>query len=174
MEEEIITILKRHLEKYPQMRPQDCFKLIYQNELGPGHKIEKEDYSLAELIMEWYQIEADENEELIEPIGNNLCRINLKKAKCKYRPEQIHEIFAQTANLHRGRMGQFMHNMKVLKNSLHELPVNFTDEEFFEFQEWYRGRGYPAVHHSDEYRNAYDPHYRVVYQGFAESLDLDY
>lgn len=171
--EEILEILRRHLEKYPKMTPQDCFKLIYQNELGPGHLVRNEKESLELLKKEWDSIEADENEELIEPLGNNLCRLNLKKAKCRYTPEEINDIFVRTANIHRGRMGEFMHNMKLLKHNLENLPVNFTYDEFIEFQEMYRGRGYPALHHSPQYKEAYDPHYRVVYTGFAESLDLD-
>lgn len=172
--EEILEILKTHLEKYPLMTPQDCFKLIYQNELGPGHLVGDEKDALNSLLKEWNEIEADENAELIEPIGNNLCRINLKKAKCLYKPEEINDIFVRTANLHRGRMGEFMHNMKLLKHNLENLPVNFSAGEFLEFQEMYRGRGYPPLHHSPKYREAYDPHYRVVYLGFAQSLDLEY
>ena len=172
--EEILVILKKHLEKYPKMTPQDCFKLIYQNELGPGHMVEDEKTSLERLKKEWDEIEADENEQLIVPLGNHLCRINLKKAKCLYTPEEINDIFVRTANIHRGRMGEFMHNMKLLKHHLDELPVSFTYDEFLEFREMYRGRGYPPLHHSPLYRETYDPHYRVVYEGFAESLNLQY
>lgn len=171
--EEILEILKTHLEKYPEMTPQDCFKLIYQNELGPSHLAVNEAEALNNLLAEWNEIEADESAELLEPIGNHLCRINLKKAKCLYTPEEINDIFVRTANIHRGRMGEFMHNMKLLKHNLQNLPVHFTEEEFLEFQEMYRGRGYPPLRHSPKYREAYDPHYRVVYEGFAESLDLD-
>jgi hypothetical protein len=171
--EEILEIMKTDLEKYPEMTPQDYFKLIYQNELGPGHLAENEAEALNNLLAEWNEIEADENAELLEPIGNHLCRINLKKAKCLYTPEEINDIFVRTANIHRGRMGEFMHNMKLLKHNLQNLPVHFTEEEFLEFQEMYRGRGYPPLRHSPKYREAYDPHYRVVYEGFAESLDLD-
>ncbi len=171
--EEILGILKVHLEKYPEMKPQDCFKLIYQNELGPGHMVKDEDAAKKMFLNEWEAVEADENQELIEPIGNNLCRIYLKKAKCMYTPEQICDIFVRTANIHRGRMGEFMHNMKLLNKHLEDLPVHFSYDEFTEFQEMYRGRGYPALHHSPQYAKKYDPHYRVVYQGFAESLDLE-
>ncbi len=171
--EEILEVLKDHLQKYPKMTPQDCFKLIYQNELGPEHMIQSSEESLAKLLEEWNSIEADPDAELIEPIGNHLCRINLKKAKCLYTPEAVNDIFVRTANIHRGRMGEFMHNMKLLKHSLEALPVSFSYDEFLEFQEMYRGRGYPALHHSPVFREAYDPHYRVVYEGFAESLDLD-
>ncbi len=171
--EEILEILKMHLEKYPEMRPQDCFKLIYQNELGPGYMVKDEEAAKTALLTEWNLIEADDNQELIEPVGNNLCRINLKKAKCRYTPEQISDIFVRTAKIHRGRMGEFMHNMKLLRKHLEDLPVHFSYDEFIEFQEMYRGHGYPALHHSPQYAKAYDPHYRIVYRGFAESLDLD-
>ena len=60
--EEILEILRTHLEKYPKMTPQDCFKLIYQNELGPGHLVRNEKESLELLKKEWDSIEADENE----------------------------------------------------------------------------------------------------------------
>ena len=57
--EEILEILKTHLEKYPEMTPQDCFKLIYQNELGPGHLVRDEKESPELLKKEWDSIEAE-------------------------------------------------------------------------------------------------------------------
>ena len=170
--EEILEVLRDHLTRYPEMKPMDCYKLIYQNERGPGHLVESEAEALDVLKKEWEITEADENMPLTESIGNNLCRLNIAKAKCRYTPEEINDIFMRTARLHRGRMAEFMHNMKLFVSHFDELPANFTEEELLAFREWYRGRAYPAVHHSPEYKAAYNPHYRVVYQGFADSLDI--
>ena len=49
---ELQEIFALHLERYPQMQPQDCVKLLYQNEFGPGHSITNENEALEWLKQE--------------------------------------------------------------------------------------------------------------------------
>ena len=46
-------ILLAHAKRYPQMRPTDAVKLIYQNEFGGGHLIRDEEAVLNYLRQEY-------------------------------------------------------------------------------------------------------------------------
>ena len=171
--EDIITILKEHLNRYPQMRPQDVIKLLYQYEYGPGHMIRDDAMKLYELMKEWDETEADETMPLYENIGNMMSRVNIAKAKTMFTPEQINDLFVRTANIHRGSMADFMRDMKTIRRHLSELPVSFTETEYDEYLAWYRSEGYPSVHHSREYHDLYHPHYRVIFTNMIRSLEED-
>ena len=166
--EEILELLKRNIEKYTEMRPQDCIKLIYQRHYGPGHMIPDPDASLSVLKAELDTLVIAGKDDLAEPLGNHLCRLNLKEARSLYTPEEINEIFVRTAAIHRPVMADFMHELKLVKENIMEFPVVFSREDFDAYFAWYRGKGYPAVHHSPFYHAFYDPHYRVIYEGMLE------
>ena len=57
--EELLNILKDHLQRYPQMQPQDVVKLLYQNEFGPGHLISDPLVCLNRLKDEYAYVEPD-------------------------------------------------------------------------------------------------------------------
>ena len=82
-------ILLQHLERYPQMEPQDAVKLIYQQEFGPGHLIRDEKKALEFLRQEMAGAgEPLPGEALYESIGNGLCRLNLRPCKAKGIPAE--------------------------------------------------------------------------------------
>ena len=48
-DQELLVVLKEHLDRYPKMQPQDVVKLLYQGEFGPGHMIKDPAASLKRL-----------------------------------------------------------------------------------------------------------------------------
>ncbi len=171
--EEFEEILIQHAKKYPLMTPQDCMKLLYQNTFGPEHAVSDPEQSLGRLIMEYEETEADENCELFTPIGNGLCRLELAKAKTLYSPEEVNDWFVSTANSSRGSLAVFMHKIKVFRLNYKAYGFRFSEDETAEFMAKYRSQAYPPVHHSDIYREAYHPHYRVMYLNRWELHDAE-
>ena len=98
---ELLSVLKGHVQKYPWMQVRDAVKLIYQNEMGPGHMVKSEADSLRRLEMEFPKSQA--GSALFEDIGNGLCRLYLGALR-----EQditlgtVNRFFLHTANNHRG------------------------------------------------------------------------
>ena len=160
-----------HARLYPQMQPQDCFKLLYQSQFAGGHILDDTEKAFGYFLQELRNTPADEKEELAVEIGNNLCRINIAKAKLLYTPEQIFDWFCRTAQTHRGSMAEFSADMKTLKQNIGLF--SFTQEEYEAYASWYRSEGYPSVHHSSVYREAYHPHYRVIYTGLWKAEDAE-
>lgn len=167
--DELKELLQEHAQRYPLLQPQDVMKLIYQRNFGPGHAIENEAMNMAYLLQEME--EAQETDILCEPLGNHLCRLYLSAAKNRFRPEDIEDIFIRTAEIHKGSMYEFMRDFKEVQKHLDLFSASFSEEEFLAYAAWYRGKGYPAVHHSSIYAETYHPHYRVVYEGFVRSLE---
>ena len=158
-------ILLQHFDRYPQMQPQDAVKLIYQQEFGPGHLIRDQKKALEFLRQEMAGVgEPLPGEALYESIGNGLCRLNLRPCKAKGFPlEDILRLFAETANGTQGDKKKFIGGIHVLQKLAEEDETPFEPVLLDIFLAKYP-KSCPAVHHSDTYRLAYRPAYRVVNQ----------
>ncbi len=159
--------LLTHFDRYPAMQAQDAVKLIYQQEFGPGHLIRDEKKALALLREEMAGLEPGRfpGEALYEPIGNGLCRLNLRPCLARgIGAEDICRLFCETARTVRGDRRRFQDALRELEALAEEdlTPFEAIDLDVFLIQ--YRDRNCPAVHHSPEYRAAYAPAYRVVQQ----------
>ena len=159
-------VLAEHFARYPYMDPQDAVKLLYQAEFGPEHMITDEKKSLALLEAEMAGLTADAHgEPLYEPIGNGLCRWNLKPCVEKGIPAaDIHRLFLETSRSVKGDKRRFLESLRMLEEMAEgdETPFDALALDVFLIR--YRDRKCPAVHHSEGYRRAYRPAYRVVSQ----------
>ncbi len=161
----IEDILLWHFSMYPQMEPQDAVKLIYQQAFGAEHMIKAPEKSLAMLKTEMAGLQKGPvKEPLYEPIGNGLCRLNLRPCKERGIPaEDINRLFLETAQSFERDKRLFHKGMAALKQLAEdcETPFSALDLDIYLI-------GYPqkpaAVHHSPRYREAYAPAYRVVVQ----------
>lgn len=162
----IQDVLADHFRKYPRMLPQDAVKLLYQAEFGPEHLIRDGMKSLSMIEAEMASLtEPLPGESLYEPIGNGLCRWNLRPCKAKGIPaEDINRLFLETAQGVRGDYRRFRESLNMLEDMAEgdETPFEAIELDVFLIQ--YRDKNCPAVHHSEAYRAAYRPSYRVVYQ----------
>ncbi len=170
--EELAEIMRMHAEKYPGMKPQDCIKLLYQNTWGDGHMIADPGKALAYLKQELQEVEPDPEAELYVPIGSGMCRLNLARAMTLYSAEEINGWFVRSAAVTTGSMTEFMRKLKFFRNHFESFGFSVSREEMEAYLAFYRGNAYPAVHHSEEYRNLYHPHYRVIRMGLWETVDI--
>ena len=160
MNNELREILKFHCGKYPLMQVRDAVKLIYQNEFGGGHFIADESASLAYLKEEISKIKTDETP--IVNIGNGTARINITTLP----HVTLNRLFVVSANKCHGDIESF----KSKLNLIYELP--FDKDEIDNYLKQYSAAGYPAVSHSEIYRNAYNPAYRIIDEKYIALLDL--
>lgn len=158
MHEEIIPLVCRALDKYPLSEPQDVVKLLYQREFGPAHAVPDPQRAL-DWLKEEYASCVQEEGFLLEYLGNGYARLDLKKLDANgITPERAAEAFVKSA-LPAGDKKAFAAMLRELsedetaKRLCPGLPAYITD---------YIAAGCPAVHHSEAYRTAYSPAYRVV------------
>ena len=146
-------IIKAHLDRYPLSEPRDLLKLCYQSEFGPEHLVEDGERVQNYIRTEWKT--ATVSAMAPEDIGNGLVRFHLTG---EYDPEiaapLLRELFLRTAREHKGTPSGLEERLKIAG----EFALPGTEEAFAA----YRAAGCPPVRHSETYREAYQPHYRLL------------
>lgn len=159
-------ILSAHFSAYPQMEPADAVKLVYQHVFGPEHMIRDPQKALTMLRQEMAALTPGKpGEPLYEAIGNGLCRLNLRPCLQKGIPaEMICDLFCDAAAATKGNPRAMEQGLRTLAQMADEDETPFDPAALDLYLILYREKGCPAVHHSDAYRAAYAPAYRVVAQ----------
>ena len=161
MREDFFEIARAHWARYPAMEPQDFAKLAYQSTFGPAHMAQSPDKVLAALLAE--RKEAGSTPLPPEPIGNGLCRFHITQALSTLSElPLIGRMFTRTMALTEGTEAGLAGRLEQLAG----LPVPGMGE----YLESWRREGCPPVRHSEAFRNAYNPHYRVLRREFAGFL----
>ena len=165
MRRDFKTVLEEQLARYPQMQPQDCAKLAYQNALGPAHALSEREQFLKELLADWGAAPAAVPLP-VEGIGNGLCRFHLTGTEdLSLAAPLLTELFFLTAERRWGTRRKLRENLAVLETlDLPRMPAWLAE---------YRRRGCPPVHHTRIYKEAYHPRYRLLaasYGGFFPAL----
>jgi len=174
----IKALLFKQYDLYPKMQIQDMIKLIYQNEFAGGHLIENEDDSLRKLQDEWRSLEQSSpnrkiSDDAFENIGNNLCRFHLTALKYyDISLNTINRFFTSTANSIHGSIQSFEEKLDVLRQCCKEGQLPYPLEELEAYLCSYKKKGYPPVSHSEMYRAAYSPAYRIVRSEYCDFFEV--
>ena len=159
-----IQIIRDHAKRYPAMRPIDAIKLIYQSEYGAGHLIKDRASALRRL--------SDERKDLcaakqsgIEEIGGGYVRLYLKD--CPLSDELLLNVFSMPPE-RTGNDDSFANRIAILRSLVNEGIFGFTADELDRTIDSFT----PIPSHSQEYREAYAPAYRVIDRRFVALIPL--
>ena len=140
------------------MEPRDAVKLAYQSEFAGGHLIRDRRESLARLKTELAGVR--------QRPGGGLVRVHLAAlAEHGITPEQLNGWFADTAQRSRGSLEGLLQRLDVLRALAREGRLPFGRAAAERYLMDYAAQGYPPLSHSQAYRAAYRPAYRVVEAG---------
>ena len=161
--ETLEQVLRRHARKYPMMQPTDAVKLIYQNVFGGGHLIKDREACLRAVQREYENTPQEQHAPLLESIGNGLVRVMLNAIDGSgYSIRQLGDDFIRSSEVHKGNLNGFLIKLDVLRKVTASGAFGFTPEELEAYLEAYKEAGYPMVSHSEQYRKAYKPAYRIL------------
>jgi hypothetical protein len=161
-------ILNFHFVRYPLMQIQDVYKLVYQAALGSEHAAADPDAARHWLEHEIAELEPGPVEALVDPISpeGKFVRVHLRPyVQHGYSPARLGEAFLAAAKEYSGR-ASLLEEYWLAAIEQNRFPA--ADMEDF-IQEM-KARGYAAVHHSTDYRQAYLPAYRVILQKHAKGF----
>jgi uridine kinase len=154
------------------MRPQDTVKLVYQNEFGGEHLIADEKESLDRLIAECNSVSNRVVRSAAQDIGNDKARLFLASDAAKrLSPRCINKIFTASM-VQQGSAISFAKKLKILREEARSGIFGFEENELDCFLHEYHAKGRYAVSHSQAYREAYAPAYRVIDSRFVRLLPL--
>ena len=157
------SILLSHAARYPLMEATDAVKLLYQSEFGGGHLIRNEEVCRNRLLEEYRSTPQCRDMPLAEDIGGGIVRIHLAALDHSgMTPDQLGLLFIRSAATVRGSMEGFRKKLELLKELTCQGYMPFSLSVLEEYLAHYEAAGFPPVSHSDTYRNAYHPAYRVV------------
>ena len=170
--EETKQILLAQAAKYPQMQIHDTVKLLYQNAFGCGHLVKDFNSSLAYIREELEEIQMVPMPDgwrdcKIEFIGNRWYRVYLASILAgDLTAEDLAAAFFHSGSTQHGDIVYFRKNLSLFESLCAEGSLPFAASEVHAFIEKYTADAFPPVHHSEAYRQAYHPAYRVCHEDF--------
>jgi len=170
---ELRRIIKHHAERYPEMQPCDAVKLIFQNEFGGGHLITDREHSLTYLACEYGSIPQEKNMPLYEDIGNGIVRVNIASIDAhNLSIRELNEMFVLSSGTITGSKGSFIQKLRVLEEETGRGIFRFSLNDLEQYMDEYISSGIKPVSHSDEYKKAYNPSYRVVLKSLLQDPQM--
>lgn len=160
---------------YPNMQIQDAYKWLYQATLGGEHAAMDAERSRSRLNEEWNLLgDASFDEELWEPLRKDISigRLHLRPFKqLKGSIDSLNEAFLTSSREHVSEHKSFVSVWCELGNKLSSSPtVGLTHSVWIDFHVEIKEVNFPAISHSESYRTAYRPAYRILTNSVAEKL----
>lgn len=163
--------LAEHLDSHPAATAQDVYKFIHQGIFGPGHMIPDRDAAGRYLSRE---IEALDLSQVIEapcePLWSEppMMRVHLRPyVRAGFDVGELVDALIATAGHIDGDSGEMRRALDAASDWLRDAGRPDTADELSRLRADMQPSGFPAVHHSEEYRAAYHPAYRVVLARYA-------
>lgn len=167
------TLLKKRISEAPRMEPTDAVKLVYQSEFGCGHLLSAQEECAAAVRREMAQTTTRADMPPATAIGGGLCWLNLASPPVRaLAPQIISRMMRLTAERIHGSTARFETGLALLRRLADEGGTPFSAQALEAYLAAYREAGYPPVSHSERYREAYAPAYRVVLSDFAALLPV--
>ena len=165
------TLFLRQLSAHPAMEPRDVAKLCYQAARGAEHLLADPAAARRYFDEEYAALSPDGACPLFERISGRVSRINLAPWKAaNLPPEWLFRMFLGTAALPKEDEGLERYLTaagEVLAETGHPMAGDWE-----RFLADYRAAGMPALHHSEGYRAAERPAYRIVREDYRRLLPL--
>ena len=158
-------LLGQHRQRYPRMGLADIYKLLHQAALGPGHAIKNTQAARAALLSEAASLGEGPADPLVDPISpdGRLARIHLRAyVGARHDIDKLADAFLETAAAYAGSPDKLTKFCACLGDLADAGGIAFSRAQVAAYFDPILAQGYPVVHHSDDYRAAYRPAYRVV------------
>jgi len=164
--------LEKQIELHPSMQLQDIIKLCYQAVFGPEHMLADVERARIYFMQEYEATQANPDLPLYEPVSDTYCRVNLGAWKARFlEPEKLFQLFVTSAtNTSSATEVDFNRCVKGVETIISNDLLPFSLSEWQEYYAAYKKNGMHPVHHSDAYRLAERPAYRLVRTVLLDSV----
>ncbi len=165
-------IVQNHIESHPLLRCQDLIKFCYQGCFGPRHLFK--DKKLAyRFFLEEYNEVTPKDGAIIERISEDYIRINFASYKnAGLSPEWLFEMFYYTTVDEQPEKMEIEEAFLLVEEVLGTLEGNISVQKWKEATQKYLEGEILPVHHSNEYKEAEDTHYRIVSDKYEKLMPI--
>lgn len=167
---EILNLIVGHLHRYPLMEAKDVYLLLFQGTMGPVRM----DYGGLDfetrLFEEFTLAKADESIPLWENLrpDGEIVRFNLAPYKGRGGdPGTLSTLCLWTLSSFKGNLDDLKESWKAFTRLCQDGRLSkFKPDEVTRLDEYLNKHNFPAQNHSDAYRAAYHPAYRLLRREF--------
>jgi hypothetical protein len=172
-----VQVVERHLKMRSLMAPQDIYKLLFQGVLGPEHLIASAEGFIRRLEQECLSLRPGAGDVLFEPVRPDdlLVRVNLRPyLAAGGHPVHLAEACYETARMSWGTLDDLETVWEQVAGAVRgELLKGPSAAEMNTFSQRLKELGFPPFHHSQTYRDAYHPAYRLAHRDLIKTgVDL--
>lgn len=157
-----------HAEKYPLMQAQDFVKLAYQAAFGCGHMVSGMENAFLRVQSERKNMDFV----FTEDIGNGYVRLHLSGGEYPLSDETAARMFVLSAEAVSENKDVFWAFTDTLKNLSHHKKIAPSEDKIAIALEKFERGDFAPVSHTEAYRAAYNPAYRVIKAEYAKHLPL--
>lgn len=167
----IMVAFGAHLEDHSFAGAEDLYKFLHQAVYGPGHAIPNREAAAG-----WLQRELEglgpllDDDPMCESLGGDppLVRVNLRSFVADGGdPDLLLDAFVASANRERGDSHRMETVLSLATSYVQCAGRGELAPELKALSAEMAENGYPAIHHSEAYAEAYQPAYRVIEKAFA-------
>lgn len=155
-------ILAAHVRAHPSLQPQDALKLCYQAACGPEHLLD-------DLEAAWQRFDDEftatppRQGPLWEAVSDSYVRVDLGAWKAKGLPaRELFGLFAASAGAPGGNSLPMEALLDTVSLQCAQGTTPFRLRQWEQYVTAWRSAGGGPVHHSEAYRAAKRPAYRLV------------
>lgn len=160
-----------HYQQYPQLQTQDIFKYLHQSSFGCEHMVSSLETATSYIRTEGNCI-CNNNSVLVDRLDGNYSRVHLAYLGRGLSPVTLGKLFFASAMKEPDGKSALEQKLSITKELIKEKTLPFSLNEFEQAVIKWQTQGYPAVHHSDIFRSAYAPSYRVISNRYIPFLSL--
>lgn len=160
----VAQLLGAHVARYPELELADVYKLLHQAALGPAHAVDAL-AALERLQAEAASLDGGHDEpvsDVVSPDGR-LARIHLRPyLAAGLSLSSLADAFGETAGTWPASFDKLAKFCGCLGDLAQAGGIPFARAEVEAYMRAREADGWPAVAHSERYRTAYSPAYRVI------------
>lgn len=159
-------LLIEHWKTYPELQLRDIFKFLHQSSFGCEHLLTDSVAALNYIQKETQQCKPHAGK-WTEPLDGPYCRVHLDWVKAGIPAQTLTKLFVRSAKPVENGKELLEEKLSVLLEMVKREELPFIPEEVIKEIENWQEAGYPAIHHSESFRNHYFPAYRVIKKRYA-------
>ena len=165
------SFLLAHVSAYSKAGLTDLFKALYQSAFGCEHLVADPSAAEAYIASEAKQARPHAGE-VVEPLDGPYVRVHLDILKRGLSARTLSRLFALSAEHRAGAQTELTKKLAVLTDMIHQGELPFDVFKAEQAIAAWRAAGFPPCHHSETFRQAYAPAYRLMKAEYVPLLPL--
>ena len=162
---------KEHFKAYPQLQAEDIFKYLFQSAFGCEHLVSNQEVAKAYIERE-YETVLKTAALQIDPLDGAYSRVHLSCLNEGLTPKTLARLFCLSAQKEEDGKRSLEEKLEVAKELVKSGALPLEREEFAQKLSAWQAVDFGAIRHSEAFRAAYKPAYRVIANRYVDFLPL--